>query len=144
MNHKISSSKLVYKPHSVPTKMGGDHLSRPDITARLMQSTRKLNGASHSARLQRIQMYGLHTSLPAWPCSWWGLPSQRRYRRCWWSLTPPFHPRRTDTCPAIHLSVALSVGLPRPAVSRHRALWSADFPQPGCHQAAITQPACSG
>jgi hypothetical protein len=32
--------------------------------------------------------------------------------------------------PAIHLSVALAVGSPRPAVSRHRALWSADFPQP--------------
>ena len=31
--------------------------------------------------------------------------------------------------PAIYLSVALSVGLPRPAVNRHRALWSADFPR---------------
>ena len=31
-------------------------------------------------------------------------------------------------CWAIHLSVALSIGLPRPAVSRHRTLWRADFP----------------
>ena len=28
------------------------------------------------------------------------------------------------------LSVALAVGLPRLAVSQHRALWSADFPPP--------------
>jgi hypothetical protein len=32
---------------------------------------------------------------------------------------------------AISLSVALSVGLPRLAVSQHRALWRADFPHPG-------------
>ena len=31
---------------------------------------------------------------------------------------------------AIYLSVALSVGLLRPAVSRHRTLWRADFPPP--------------
>jgi hypothetical protein len=31
---------------------------------------------------------------------------------------------------AIHLSVALSVGLPRLAVSQHRTLWRADFPPP--------------
>src|SRR5690606_32162193 len=41
---------------------------------------------------------------------------------------------------AIHLSVALAVGSPRPAVSRHRTLWSADFPQPGHCPAAITRP----
>ncbi len=33
-------------------------------------------------------------------------------------------------CTAIHLSVALAVGLPRLAVSQHRTLWRADFPQP--------------
>ena len=33
-------------------------------------------------------------------------------------------------CWAIYLSVALSVGLLRPAVSRHRTLWRADFPPP--------------
>src|SRR5688572_15957206 len=30
-------------------------------------------------------------------------------------------------------SVALSVALPRPAVSRHSALWSSDFPRVGRH-----------
>lgn len=45
------------------------------------------------------------------------------------------HHRFTLTSPrergaAICLSVALAVGLPRLAVSQHRALWSADFPQP--------------
>jgi len=27
-----------------------------------------------------------------WSCSRWGLPSHIRCRKCWWSLTPPFHP----------------------------------------------------
>lgn len=34
---------------------------------------------------------------------------------------------------AVQLSVALSVGSRRPAVSRHSALWSPDFPPPCCH-----------
>jgi len=38
--------------------------------------------------------------------------------------------RKCNFQPAIHLSVALSVGSPRPAVSRHHALRSADFPRP--------------
>jgi len=37
--------------------------------------------------------------------------------------------RKHNFRPAICLSVALSIGSPRPAVSRHRALRSADFPQ---------------
>ena len=37
---------------------------------------------------------------------------------------------RPQALPAIYLSVALSIGLLRLAVSQRRALWSADFPQP--------------
>ena len=29
---------------------------------------------------------------PTWSSSGWGLPSHRSHLRCWWSLTPPFHP----------------------------------------------------
>jgi hypothetical protein len=71
------------------------------------------------------------SSRPAWPCSWWGLPGQRHYCRCRWSLTPPFHPHRATIAARQYTSLwHYSVGLPRPAVSRHHALWSADFPQP--------------
>ena len=49
---------------------------------------------------------------------------------CWWSLTPPFqlfsHPPRRAA--GVFFSAALSVGSPRPAVSRLPALWSPDFP----------------
>ncbi len=42
---------------------------------------------------------------------------------------------------AIPFSVALSVGSPRLAVSQHRTLWRADFPQPGKCRTAITRSA---
>jgi len=31
-------------------------------------------------------------SLPAWPCSGWGLPSHPGHPGCWCALTAPFHP----------------------------------------------------
>ena len=49
------------------------------------------------------------------------------------ALTSPFHPyseKLARTSPGGLFSVALSVGSPRPAVSRHPALWSPDFPLP--------------
>ncbi len=59
------------------------------------------------------------------PCSRWGLPG-----RC--VSTPPVRSYRTiSPLPAkagCVISVALSVGSPRPDVIRHRALWSPDFP----------------
>jgi len=42
-------------------------------------------------------------------------------------LTPPFHPYRGSRRGGL-FSVALSVGLPRLAVSQHRVLCSSDFP----------------
>jgi len=39
-----------------------------------------------------------------------------------------------------YVSVALSVGLPRPAVSGHPAQWSSDFPPPSIRKAAVIQP----
>ena len=52
--------------------------------------------------------------------------------RRWWSLTPPFQlfPLRAANRPqvGVFFSAALSVGLPRLAVSQHPALWSPDFP----------------
>ena len=51
--------------------------------------------------------------------------------RRWWSLTPPFQlfPLRPEGAQVgVFFSAALSVGLPRLAVSQHPALWSPDFP----------------
>ena len=67
--------------------------------------------------------------VPAWPCSRWGLPSHRGSPRCWWSLTPPFHPCLCPKAIGGLLSVALAVGFPRLGVTQHRALWSPDFPR---------------
>ena len=59
-------------------------------------------------------------------------PAANRYRRHGALLPHLF----TLTCfarrqsSAVLLSVPLSVALPRPAVSRHSALWSPDFPPP--------------
>jgi hypothetical protein len=64
---------------------------------------------------------------PAWPCSRRRLPGRRHCCRRRWSLTPPFHP--DPACAGRSFSVARALGLPRPGVTRHRALWSADFPQ---------------
>ena len=47
--------------------------------------------------------------------------------RCWCALTAPFHPYR-QKLPAVSFSMALSLGSPPPAVSRHPALRSSDFP----------------
>ncbi len=49
--------------------------------------------------------------------------------------------RFTLTLAGTLISVALSVGLPRLAVSQHRALWSTDFPHPNQSRGATIQPA---
>ena len=68
-----------------------------------------------------------------WPCSGWGLPSRPGHPGRWCALTAPFHPCLFTANRAIGglLSVALSFGSPRLAVSQHPALWSPDLPQPG-------------
>ena len=86
-----------------------------------------------------------------WPCSKWGLPSRPGHPDRWCALTAPFHP---CLCPAENrtigglLSVALSFGSPRLAVSQHFALWSPDLPQrdiaTSAQPAAVTRPARHG
>jgi hypothetical protein len=67
----------------------------------------------------------------AWPCSEWGLPSRSGHPDRWCALTAPFHPYLCEPWSAIGglLSVALSCGSPRLAVSQHPALRSPDLPQ---------------
>src|ERR1700691_2048228 len=82
-----------------------------------------------------------------WPCSGWGLPSRPGHPGRWCALTAPFHPRLCGPESAIGslLSVALSFGSPRLAVSQHPALWSPDLPRHGpCSmqtRTAVTRPA---
>ena len=61
--------------------------------------------------------------------------------RRWWSLTPPFQlfPLRLAAQVGVFFSAALSVGLPRLAVSQHPALWSPDFPH-ACAGAQVARP----
>src|SRR5579863_352317 len=68
-----------------------------------------------------------------WPCSGWGLPSRPSHPGRWCALTAPFHPCLCGLAPTIGglLSVALSFGSPRLAVSQHPALWSPDLPRHG-------------
>ena len=76
--------------------------------------------------------------VPICPFSGWGLPSRavadtlvRSYRTVSAFLASAM------AVTGVFFSVALSVGSPRPAVSRHPALWSPDFP----HRDAEAPPA---
>ncbi len=78
---------------------------------------------------------------PARPCSRRGLPGDRHCCRPRWSLTPPFHPYQPK--PIVRLAVVFCGpvrGSPRPGVTRHPAMWSADFPQSPRERTAIARP----
>lgn len=71
--------------------------------------------------------------LPTRPCSRWGLPEPSTLPPMRWALTPPFHPylvraQQAGTRTGRFFSVALSWAFPPPGVTRHRTLWSSDFP----------------
>ena len=59
-------------------------------------------------------------------CFGWGLQGPETLLPRRWALTPPFHPYQERAWRSI--SVALSLESPPPAVSRHPALRSPDFP----------------
>ncbi len=61
-----------------------------------------------------------------------------------WALTPPFHPYPSRKKGGL-FSVALSVGLPRPGITRHRFLLESGLssPSPESDKAAI-QPSAQG
>ena len=132
-------AKPACKPGSVQGKPCGSHSSRRPVARPLQRPTRE----------QREPRY----RSPIWPCSGWGLPAPgvaagavRSYR----TISPLPDPARAEERSAfallisrgLHglaaaesrlaiggvLSVALSVASRRPAVSRHPALWSPDFP----------------
>ena len=110
------------EPADKPGSVVDSHSSRRYVTATLKQPT----------RIQR----GPRQWIPIWSCSRWGLPCRsvarlavRSYRTI--SPLPAFRRRRRR-----YLSVALSVGLRRPGVTWHLALWSPDFPR---HPQGVTR-----
>ena len=97
----------------------------------------------------------LSPTIPAWPCSRWGLPGRPHYCERRWSLTRGqscplgnawrphhlftlacngagsslYHPSAVCFCGPIQ-QVPWQNQVPAPGITRHRALWSADFPRP--------------
>jgi len=94
----------------MPNLERNDHPSGTTITRRLKQPTRGLD------RTSLVLLFGL---APGGVCPAAMLPR----RRC--ALTAPFHPYRLKRR---FVSVALSVGFRRPAVSRRPVRRSSDFP----------------
>lgn len=95
---------------------GGSHSSGTVVAGGLQQPTRRSRpGQPRAPPYLALLRKGFTVPLP--------LPEER------WALTPPFHPYPLGRSRSGGLfSVALSVGLPLPAVSRLAALWSPDFP----------------
>ncbi len=104
--------KLADKPGSVV----GSHSSRRSVTRTLWRPTRG----------QREPRY----CPPIWPCSGWGLPCHLRYRKRGALLPHLFTLTGAGLRPRLGglFSVALSMISRSPAVNRHPALWSPDFP----------------
>ena len=62
--------KRVYKPNLVPAETGDDHSSRPSVTCRLKQPTRKRRRISPALSGQLIKRF------PIWPCTARSLPGR--------------------------------------------------------------------
>ena len=145
-------SRPAYKPHSVrsavkvydgetrrplaflPWAHLGDHLSGTHVSTRLWQPTRDAirslqakyqRGASSSSAWRLSSLLGLAPDggclTPRITVSAGGL------------LHTPFHPYLDCMQPIGGLFLWPDpAGCPAPGVTRHRALWSADFPQAPC------------
>ncbi len=141
------------KPDSVHVRVSpawGGHLSRRTVTRPLGQPTRR-SPPRHAGRGAKegtghTPACGLTAadSSSAWPCSRWGLPGVPVTRHAGGLLHHLFTltSREGEFPGSRYVSVALSAGHPR-SVTRHRTLWSPDFPHPqrARHaEAAITRP----
>ena len=130
--------KVACKPSSVSACADGGHLSRPGVADGLKRPTRRRAG---------------HPCPPIWPCSGWGLPGLRCCQRSGELLPRRFTLTRRGRRSALvcerYVSVALSVGSPRPAVSGHpiRVELGLSSPQggeakPQLPRAATARPPC--
>jgi len=104
LNVKSIKCQLACKPGSVWSCLRDGHSSGTPIAGRLKQPTR---------------MAGLETGLQAGSCTGWGLPCQRRYRSRGALLPHRFTLTLRPEPSGGLFSVALSLGSPPAAVSRH-------------------------
>ena len=113
-----------------PGSVVDSHSSRPAVADRFEQPTRTLGGP------RRCVLFGLAAD-GVWPAA----PVASRAVRSYRTFSPlPVLPKQPS---AVLLSVPLSVMLPCPAVSRHPALCSPDFPPRCRNSAAAVCPACA-
>ena len=116
----------AYKPRSVqPTGKPhgrGDHLSWPDVAAGLEQPTRSSRGTSRTPAFRPHSCLALLPVGVAWPPALLPAPVVS-----YTTFSPS--PRTRYSVPGAVLFCGPLRGSPRPGVTRHRALWSADFPQ---------------
>ena len=121
----------VCKPNSVYPRRcrrkRGSHLSWRHVAMPLQRPTRAQIATPAALQMDagRVRSTPLHGLAPGGVYRAGLLPNR------WCALTAPFHPYlpcRLRGRKGGLLSVALSVAFRRPAVSRHPALWSSDFP----------------
>ena len=121
-------SRILSRHRSLPfgsNDREDDHSSSPGIADGIQQPTRKPQAGRLFSRQERSPR---PKCLPIWSCSVWGFACRVCYQPRGALLPHLF----TLTCPKAGgmFSVPLSVGLPRPGVTRRTALWSSDFPLP--------------
>ncbi len=133
-------ARMACKPDSVPRgcpRMDG-HSSGITVAGDLVLPTR-------GPRVQASRRANADGP-PIWHCSRWGLPCRFCCQSRGGLLLHRFTFSPTDR--GSLFSVALSLGLPPPGITRHRAfLWSPDFPPPRhpCRRAgAAIQPSARG
>ena len=158
-NHAEQISEQKVQAARKPNFVLSDHSSRPAITDRLQQPTRKFrlplartssqpkrDGPSRADAWERRS-----GSLPIWSCSVWGLPCRLHYCKRGGLLPHPFTLTAAcaeAVCFLLHWPYLL-FEKQAPDVIRHTALRSSDFPPPldtYCYarEAAIARPpACS-
>jgi len=117
---QISKLRSAYKPHSVQHWDSRAPLGRSSLWDAPLGAPRAaypghaplMEGGDEQPPARQASF------VPAWPCSWWGLPGRAHYWARRWSLKPPFHPYRQLRPKPQPLrrfvSVARSGRLPRP------------------------------
>jgi len=116
-----------------------EHLSRPTVTGWLQQSTRDLGLASRRRAASSCPCLTLLRMGVAWPRIL--LPAPVVSYATFSPLPPPWgtHDRAVCLCGPIQ-QVTGQRPAPAPGVTRHPALWSADFPRSGNFQTALIRP----
>src|SRR4029077_136684 len=130
---RARGSTSLCKPSSVSRPghpgRGGDHSSRAAFPRSLERPTRKLGRAALPPARTGNRPCETLAYAALLPMGFAVPPALPRAR---WALTPPFHPcRRPAKKSGVDgglFSVALSSTFLPPGVTRHRALWSSDFP----------------